>query len=194
MAVPESFRTVRLRAERIEPRHFLDLLSLHRNAEVMAELGGIRDEEETSLYLSRNLKHWEEYGFGVWMLQELHAGDVVGRVILRHLLVGDMDEVEVGFALVPRLWGRGLAAEAAAACLGFARAELDLESVVAVTTPNNRASRRTLSGLGFLHESALTIDGTACLLYRLRWELDRQARSSKRRVDRHAAAADLATS
>ena len=175
MSIPESFCTARLRAERIEPRHFLDLVSFHRNAKVMAELGGIRDEEQTSLYLSRNLKHWEEYGFGVWMLQELQADDVVGRVILRHLLVGDIDEVEVGFALVPRLWGRGLAAEAAASCLRFARLELNLESVVGVTTPNNQASRRSLSRLGFLHESALTIDGTACLLYRVRWELNRQA-------------------
>jgi ribosomal-protein-alanine N-acetyltransferase len=174
-SVPESFRTARLRAERIGPQHLPDLVRFHQNPQVMAELGGVRSEEQTSLYLSRNAKHWEEYGFGVWMLQELEVDGVVGRVILRHLLVGDVDEVEIGFALLPRLWSRGLAAEAAASCLGFARQELDLASVVGVTTLTNRASQRTLSKLGFVHESAVTIDGTPCALYRVRWEVDRRA-------------------
>jgi RimJ/RimL family protein N-acetyltransferase len=94
---------------------------MHRDPAVMAELGGVRDEEQTAAYLARNLQYWAGYGFGLWILREVPGGDPVGRAVLRHFLVEGVDEVEVGYAFYLVLWGRGLATEVATACLAFGR-------------------------------------------------------------------------
>ncbi len=82
MPIPESFRTARLQAERLAPHHLNDLIQFHRDPAVMAELGGVRDEHQTTQYLSRNVDHWVKHGFGVWVLRESDGSEVVGRAVL----------------------------------------------------------------------------------------------------------------
>jgi RimJ/RimL family protein N-acetyltransferase len=166
MPVPESFRTARLEAERLAPHDLADLIEFHRDPDVMAELGGIRDEEQTSQYLFRNLDHWVDHGFGVWVLRERGRFDVIGRAILRYLPLQGIREVEVGFALYPQFWGRGLATEVAETCTAIAWRDLGARSLVGVTTPTNRASQRVLLKIGFHYERDVVIEETRCFLYR----------------------------
>ena len=67
----------------------------------MALLGGIRDSAGTIAYLEHNVKHWADYGFGMWMLRDAGTRAVIGRAILRHLDIGGVDEVEVGYGFMP---------------------------------------------------------------------------------------------
>ena len=166
MAVPESFRTARLEAERIAPDHLADLIEFHRDPDVMAELGGIRDEEQTSQYLTRNLAHWVEHGFGVWVLRERGGSELIGRAILRYLPLQGTSEIEVGFALYPQFWGQGLATEVAETCTALAWGDLGATSLVGVTTPANRASQRVLLKVGLHYEREVVIEATHCWLYR----------------------------
>ncbi len=169
MPVPESFQTARLEAEKLLPTHLPDLLMLHQDPRAMAELGGVRDEAETSRYLTRNLDHWADHGFGIWMLRETGGDHSIGRVVLRWLSAENVDDVEIGFALLPDYWGRGIATEAALFCLELARLELDLRTLIGITTLENHASQRVLSKLGLRHDSEVPVNGTKCLLYRIRW-------------------------
>jgi ribosomal-protein-alanine N-acetyltransferase len=169
MTVPEEFDTTRLRAERLTSGHRSALERFHSDTAVMAELGGLRDARQTSEYLSRNLRHWQEFGFGVWMLREIEGAEIVGRAILRHLDVEGVDEVEIGFALYPKLWGRGLATEIGEACAAIGRRELGLQSLVGITTLRNHASQRVLAKLGLAREREVDVEGTPCLLHRIRW-------------------------
>ena len=169
MPVPESFQTARLEGERIASAHLPDLRVLHRDADVMAELGGVRSEAETSRYLARNLRHWDTHGFGVWMLRPKGGQSWIGRVVLRWLSTGTIEDIEIGFAFLPTYWGRGLATEAAEFCLGVAQTELELRTLVGVTTPENLASQRVLGKLGFRYESEVVVEQTRCLLHRARW-------------------------
>jgi len=97
MSFPESFCTTRLRAERLTPDHLPELRRMHRDAAVMAELGGVRDDAQTAAYLARNLQHWADHGFGVWILRDTAGKDTIGRAVLRYLVVEGSDEVEVGY-------------------------------------------------------------------------------------------------
>jgi len=106
----------------------------------------------TAVYLQQNLEHWEDYGFGIWMLRDAATTAVIGRAILRHLDVEGVDEVEVGYGFMPEYWGRGLATEIARACLRIAFDELRLPSIVAITTPANRASQRVMLKAGLVYE------------------------------------------
>jgi len=143
---------------------------MHRDAAVMAQLGGVRDEPQTAAYLAKNLKHWDEHGYGLWILREVGGGEPppVGRAVLRHLLVDGVDEVEVGYAFYPSHWGRGLATEIATACLQLGRAELGLTTIVAVTSPENRASQHVLEKVGLVYERDFTHEGERAALFRTR--------------------------
>lgn len=163
---PDAFVTARLSAERLMPEHLAELRLMDRDPEVMGMLGGVREEAQTLVYLERNLKHWSEYGFGLWILREGERGRVAGRAVLRHLLVEGRDEVEVGYGFYPEIWGRGLATEIAAACLEFARDALHQSSVVAITLPANLASQRVMTKVGLAYERDFDLDGDRHVLFR----------------------------
>ena len=63
MPFPDAFATERLTAERLTADHLPELIRMHRDAEVMQHLGGVRDQAQTDAYLTRNLHHWDQYRF-----------------------------------------------------------------------------------------------------------------------------------
>jgi len=171
-AFPEGFVTTRLLAERLRPHHRDEVRRMHRDGAVMALLGGVRSEDQTAAYFARNLRHCDDHGFGLWILRERSGeggGDPIGRAVLRHVLVEDVDELEVGYAFYQPYWGRGLATEVATACVGFAERALNLSSVVGVTSPANRASQQVLGNVGLVYEREFTQDGERSSLFRRRF-------------------------
>jgi [ribosomal protein S5]-alanine N-acetyltransferase len=138
------------------------------DAEFMALLGGVRDTAGTVAYLGMNLKHWADYGFGMWMLRDRASNAVIGRAILRHLDVEGVDEVETGYGFLPACWGRGLATEIARACVRIGFDQLGLESIVAVTTPANTASQRVMQKAGLVYERDIVHAGIPHVLFRIR--------------------------
>ncbi|NNG17869.1 MAG: GNAT family N-acetyltransferase [Gemmatimonadales bacterium] len=169
MAFPEAFTTERLRAERLTADHRAEVLRMFGDPGVMAQLGGIRDEHQADEYLTRNLEHWTKYGFGLWIVYELAGETPIGRAVLRHLLVDDVDEVEVGYAFYPEFWGRGLATEVATACVAFGRERLGVSSLVAVTHRDNHASQHVLRKVGLIYERDITFEGAPASLFRTQW-------------------------
>ena len=141
---------------------------MDENAQFMALLGGIRDKAGTVAYLEMNVKHWADYGFGMWMLRDPQTSEVIGRAILRHLDVDGVDEVEVGYGFMPEYWGRGLATEIAQACVKIGFEQLGLPSLVAITTAANLGSQRVMQKAGLAYERDIVHAGLPHLLFRIR--------------------------
>lgn len=153
-------------AERITPEDRHHLRQIDRDPAVMAFMGGARAPEATDAYLERNLEHWVEYGFGIWILRDPDSGALIGRAGLRHILVEQTEEVELAYALLPRWWGRGLATTAARACVTIGREWVGLSSVVALVVPEHAGSRRVLEKAALVHERDVSHLGRPHLLYR----------------------------
>ena len=162
----DSFATPRLLAERLAAAHWSDLRRMDQDEGFMALLGGVRDEGGTRVYLEQNLKHWDDHGFGMWMLREAATAAVIGRAIVRHLDVDGVDEVEVGYGFMPEYWGRGLATEVARACIRIGRDRLGLDSLVAITRPVNVASQRVMVNAGLVYDREIIHAGVPHLLFR----------------------------
>ena len=113
-----------------------------------------------------NVKHWADYGCGMWMLRDPASSAVIGRAILRHLDVDGVDEVETGYGFMPDYWGRGLATEVAQACVAIGFEQLRLPSIVAITTPANVASQRVMRKAGLAHERDILHAGVPHMLFR----------------------------
>jgi RimJ/RimL family protein N-acetyltransferase len=166
---PETFSTERMRAERLRSAHLPDLRRMDSDPIYMEHLGGVRNDAQTAAYLDRNLHHWDEHGFGLWILRVHDQDAVIGRAVLRHLLVEGVDEVEVGYGFYPAYWGRGLATEITRVCLDFARERLRLSTVVGVTTPENLASQHVLQKNGLVYEREFRLDTMVMRLFRRSW-------------------------
>ncbi len=165
MSFPDSFATARLCAERLATSHFGAIRAMDTDAEYMALLGGTRSETDTRAYMARNLRHWDDYGFGLWVLRDLE-GQIAGRCVLRHLDVEGTDEVELGYGLHTQYWGRGLATEVARELLRLGREELRWPSIVAITRHDNLGSQRVLTKTGLVYERDVDHEGIPHLLYR----------------------------
>lgn len=137
------------------------------DAEYMALLGGPRSAVDTRAYMAKNLRHWDDYGYGLWVLRD-DAGDIAGRCVLRHLDVDGVDEVELGYGFHTRYWGRGLATEVAKELLRLGRTELRRPSIVAITRAVNLGSQRVLIKTGLVHERDIVHEGVPHMLFRSR--------------------------
>lgn len=164
---PDRFRTERLVAERLTAEHWAELRAMDTDPRVMATLGGLRSEQQSRDYLQRNLEHWRSRGFGIWMLRTAE-GAFAGRAGLRQVEVEGEPEVELAYALVAELHGRGLATEIARAILEIAFDRLGLEDLIAFTLPTNLGSRRVIEKCGFGLERDIEHEGRSHVLYRLR--------------------------
>ncbi|MEJ7570010.1 MAG: GNAT family N-acetyltransferase [Gaiellaceae bacterium] len=101
--------------------------------------------------LSEALEHWSLHSFGKFAV--LNDDDPVGVITLNFVgetLVGiGVDEVDLGWYVLPERWGEGIAAEAARSVVDWAHAQ-GIGPLVAYLRPANAASRRVAQKLGFV--------------------------------------------
>lgn len=102
--------------------------------------------EATASVVQASARDFSERGVGLFGVRLRGAEELVGLCGLRwEDGIGDM---EIIYCLLPELWGRGLATEAAEACLRFAFEEARLERVMAGADEPNAASLRIIEKLG----------------------------------------------
>ena len=170
----DKIETPRLHLCRMSAEDLDDLTRMHLDARVMATLGGVRSPAVTVEWLGRQLDHWRQHGFGLWMARDRATGQFVGRGGLHHVEIDGRDEIEVGYAFLTEFWGRGLATELARESVRVAFAELHLPEIVCFTLPTNRASQRVMQKAGFRYERDLTYKDLPHVFYRLhssKWQM-----------------------
>jgi RimJ/RimL family protein N-acetyltransferase len=121
---------------------------------------------KTKQYLAVNLDHWQQHGYGLWIVRDAD-GIFAGRAGIRHLTIEKKDEIELAYSLMPTFWGRGLAPEIATALSKIAFERLDIPEIVAFTLSDNWASQRVREKVGFQFERTLTFQRLPCVLYRI---------------------------
>jgi RimJ/RimL family protein N-acetyltransferase len=149
--LPE-IETARLLLRAFAPGDFEAFAGMRADAEVMRHIGqptGPRTREQARAWQEKNERRWRDEGFGMWAVVEQATGELAGWCGLSRL--EDTEEVEVGYGLARRAWGRGLATEAARASLRYGFERMGLSRIVAVVNPANRASRHVIEKLGLRH-------------------------------------------
>lgn len=150
----DELETERLRLRMFSPGDSFELSSITRDPEVMRFIGEGRpiSAEETAANLRSIINAFHRRGFGRWAVVHKESGRLVGYCGFSASIPAA--GVELAYMLGRPFWGRGLATEAARACLRYAFEELRLPSVSAITRPGNLRSRRVMEHLGmkFLSE------------------------------------------
>ena len=108
---------------------------------------GIRTVEDAADYLVNGpMAMYAQHGFGLFRVELRVGGTPIGicGLIKRDAL----EDVDIGFAFLPRFRARGYAREAAAATLEYGMRTLGLSRVVAIVSPENAVSQQLLRRLG----------------------------------------------
>ena len=158
--------TARLRLEVPAAADLLDLIRLWQDPLVTATLGGPRDPDAVQGLLDAMITHRAQHGWGWWILHDRETGGFLGYGGIRRATFDELPEVELGYALVAPAWGRGLASELAADAVQVAFEDLGHDSVVAITTPANAASRRVMEKAGMRYDKEVLHAGEPHVLYR----------------------------
>jgi len=122
--------------------------TLWGDLEVTKFLGGPFPEEEIQRRLQAELHRAAAHNFQYWPIHVLVDHEFVGCCGLRPYQ-REQGIPELGFHLLPKFWGRGLAPEAATAVIEFAFRSFDAKALSAGHHPDNENSKKVLTRLGF---------------------------------------------
>jgi RimJ/RimL family protein N-acetyltransferase len=108
---------------------------------------------------------YERFGFGLY-LTEL-KGDGVPVGICGLIKRDALEDVDIGFAFLPKFRGKGYAYESASAVMAYGKETFGLNRLVAITSPDNHVSAGLLEKLGFNFERMvkLSADGAEVRLF-----------------------------
>lgn len=94
-------------------------------------------------------------GFGLCLVTLKETGESMGMCGLINR--EQLEDIDLGYAFLPRYWSKGYALEAAKAMLEFGWDTAELKRIVAITDPSNTPSNRVLEKLGFVFEKMVKI-------------------------------------
>ncbi|WP_426103380.1 GNAT family N-acetyltransferase [Massilia sp. TSP1-1-2] len=105
----------------------------------------------------------QTHGHSIYLVELLHSGEPIG---MAGLIKRDaLDDVDLGYGLLPPHFGRGYATEAARALLVHAREAVGLRRLLAITSPHNHASHALLLKIGMRYQGVLQLDDGPARLY-----------------------------
>ncbi len=120
-----------------------------------------------AMFQISDIKHWEEYGFGMWLWRDKESHEFIGRAGLKSLIIDDKSEVELGYAIKPEYWGKGIAIEMSLISIELAFNTLSLPQLTCFTQTQNYQSLRVMQKLGFHYEKDFIYLGFLQKLHRL---------------------------
>ncbi|MGE5641454.1 MAG: GNAT family N-acetyltransferase [Byssovorax cruenta] len=155
MKVLESDRLV-LRQFSSEDAGFI--LELLNEPSFIQNIGdrNVRSIEGAKLYIKNGpVTSYARHGFGLYLVELKETGQAIGMCGL--IKRDTLDDVDIGYAFLPKFWSRGYAVEAALAVKQYARDVAGLHRIVAITDPQNAGSIRVLEKIGMKFEKMVKL-------------------------------------
>lgn len=159
MRVLETERLTLRRLSTDDAEFILELLTDPAFLEYVGDKGVRTVADARDYILSGPIASYQQFGFGLYLVMLKGDGSPIGMCGL--LKRESLPDVDIGFAFLPRYRSRGYAYEAAAAVLAYARAQLGLGRIVAITVPDNAGSIRILEKIGLRFERMVRLSEDA---------------------------------
>ena len=127
--------------------------------------------EDAVNYIETKLqKGYRESGFGFYLV-ELKATGVKTGMCGRVKREG-LDDVDIGFALLPQYENKGYAYESSMAVIQYAKNKLKINKLAAITMPSNLTSVKLLEKLGMKFDKKISLPGDPEELFLYKMELE----------------------
>jgi RimJ/RimL family protein N-acetyltransferase len=170
MRDPPILLTERLTLRAHRPSDFDDCAAMWADPAVTRYIGGRPfSQEEVWTKLLRYAGHWSVLGFGYWVAREKGSERFVGEVgfadFKRDIQPSLGGIPEIGWALSPWAYGRGLATESVRAVVAWWDAEFGPARTACLIAPGNTASIRVAEKCGYSELHRTTYRGLPILIF-----------------------------
>lgn len=129
---------------------------------VMEHLGGVQTREEWSAAFARISGFSRDFGHTFWIVEDKASGEVLGFCGLKRVNAPGAGELtgtpEIGWRLRESAWGKGIAKEAAIACLDLGFGRFGFDRIIAMTIPPNSDSSGLMERLGMRRRDDLDFE------------------------------------
>lgn len=164
----QLFETERLTARQLSLQDVPALTEILSDPEVMKySVRGVCDEEATRNFIDWCLECYSSHGIGPWALSQKGSGDFIGFCGVGPELVGDVEEINLGYRLARRFWHQGFATEAVKGVMRYAFDQNHCESLIVIIEPEHKASVRVTEKAGFRSFTVREFHGRPVRLYRM---------------------------
>lgn len=130
----------------------------------------VGSEDSCREFIQRALDRRATDGSGLNAIIEQATGKPIGMIGLLTQVVDGVDELEIGYHLLPSAWGKGYASEAAIACQEFAHQHQCAPSVISLIDHENYASQAVAKRNGMSFEKDTVHRGTPAMVWRYRFD------------------------
>lgn len=154
MPLPERIETARLVLRRPSPADVEEIfLGWASDVEATRFMSWPRHESlaETRAFLSFSEAEWQRWPAGPYLIASRATGELVGSC---GFAFSEASRADVGYILMPSMWGRGYATEALAGQVEAALRHLDAVTLEAAVHPDNVMSLRVLAKCGFVADAS----------------------------------------
>ena len=156
---------LRLDTERLVLREWREadrapFADMNADPKVMRYYPATLSRDRSDAFIDRIGEHFDRHGLGLFALEDKASGVFIGYTGFLTVEVESpiKHELEIGWRLAAAFWRRGLAYEAASACLAWIGSAGDSRRVVSMTPAVNRPSRGLMEKLGLTHRPELDFD------------------------------------
>ena len=128
------------------------LIPILSDPEVMRySIDGVKTKSQTAHFLERILDYYRQYHFSLYALIEKETQQLIGFCGLLPWKWQGKKEIELGYRLAKKYWGKGLATEAATAVIAHAWQKLAIPQIFCIIEPENKRSIRVARKLGMIY-------------------------------------------
>lgn len=145
----EILRTDRCLVREITVQDVDELYEIYRDKSITRYTENLYENpEEEKEYVRQYIENmYGFYGFGMWIVQRINDGKIIGRAGLD--IRAGYEDTELGYVIRKDEQGKGYAREVCSAILDYAAEELEVDKVLAFIHPENRDSIHLCENLGF---------------------------------------------
>jgi RimJ/RimL family protein N-acetyltransferase len=154
--------TERLNLRWLSPDDAEFILELLNDPSFLRFIGdkGVRTLDDARNYiLNGPVDMYNRLGFGLYLTALKESGAPIG--ICGLIKRDSLEDVDIGFAFLPKFRAKGYAYESAAAVMDYGKHVLGLKRIVAITSPDNYASGGLLEKLGLRFERMIRLSKDA---------------------------------
>ncbi|HTJ49534.1 MAG TPA: GNAT family N-acetyltransferase [Cyclobacteriaceae bacterium] len=162
----------RLRFRKLEPTDFKSWLPFFENPLSDRYWSGVKlsPEEGCKLWLNKTFERYANNKGGMNVLIDKSSGSFIGQCGLLVQTVDDLEELEVGYSILPAYWNKGYATEAARMCMHYAFTNNFRDSIISIIHENNVESEKVALKNNLILEKRTTYKDNPVKIYRIKKE------------------------
>lgn len=176
--------TDRLILRELEYTDTNDLFEMDSDPEVhlYIENNPVKSKDEITKVIEMLKKQYQENGIARWAVVDKLTNECIGWSGLKYFnqpLNNHNNFYELGYRFKKKHWGKGFATESSIAILDYGFQNLDVDSIFAITDPNNLNSKKVLTKLGFDFQETFDYEGDPTdwfVLKKENWEISKTNR------------------